>query len=667
MTLAAIALTLPVWRTCVDPSRTAKLLYSTPTFMAYRSGWETECLPALDDIRMIEQREGRTGPLTLWRGRVAELYVREAGVPRAIVTKHAEIVPQFAPEVLQAVYALTICDRPSRVLIMGLSAGVPLSTCLSFPVRELVCLEGDANLIQFVRGPLARETGFDPLSDDRVTVRQVSPELALMARREDYFDVVLSCPAASSLVDGAAEYTQEFYQRAARQLAKRGLFCQRFECVDYGPEPLQLVVKAMQSAFRKVIAIETASGELLLLAAHSDDLFVPNDFANRLEMSHVRAILAHSGLDWSVLLNQASFDHNALQEVCELSNLAANSTMNGLLAARSPMELMRWGNKLQEVQNLLQGKRTSPAPFAIEVARQRAAIPGQEMPLSRRSRLVEWLDESYVTRELLRRLEEVATQQKIVRENPDEHWWKYRKELRKQLQERPRSAVQQVKAIDERRKPHPEDVFRREYFLALGEAATRSQPTREQIAKVEKFLEPYDPLLSYFARQETAEMLGRTDADPVHELMYRLYVIYFAPAVDGSVRNVAKAIVATVKHPEAIPDDAQRFDTLNGLIQTLRVRWEIRQTMVESSSNKLLEDVDQSLLAVEKGIVALDKTWQSAGVSDEEWKTRRQMIERLLLRPLRTYRAEVHARQIRGEAQGQAIVDDALKLDDENE
>ena len=261
--LAGVALSIPAWHGCDDASRTAKLLFSTPTLLAYRFGWDIKHLPFLDDVRMIERREGASGPLTLWRGRVAELFVRDSGFPRAVLTKNSNAVPQFAPEVLQAVYSMVICDRPDRVLFLGLSAGVPLSTCLHFPIREAVCIEGDSNLISLVQGPLARETGYDPLSDDRVTLQRINPELSLLALPEKPFDVILSSPPPSSLTSGSPQFTQEFYLRASRQLAERGLFCQRFECVDYGLLPIQLVLKAMRGAFRQVIALEPTPGELL--------------------------------------------------------------------------------------------------------------------------------------------------------------------------------------------------------------------------------------------------------------------------------------------------------------------------------------------------------------------------------------------------------------------
>ena len=654
--LLLMAFSLPLWRFNDDASRTAKILFSTPAFVAYRSGWDVEQLSALDDIRMIHRQEGPSGSLTLWRGRVAELYVREAGVPRSVVTKNSEIVPQFAPEVLQAVYSMVLSERPGRILFLGLSAGVPLSTCLEFPIREAVCVEGDSSLIELVKGPLARETGIDPLTDDRVTLRRVSPELALMTKEPEPFDVILSSPLSSSMTDGAAAFTQEFYTRASSKLSDRGLFCQRFECVDYGPEPLRIVLKSMRRAFRQVIGIETAAGEFLLFGANAEDVFIPGELATRLELPHVLRILARSGLDWSTLLNQPTYDHEALGEVCDESRSPANSMFNSLLAAQTPMEVMRWANKQQEVQSVLTTTRLTKAPFWTEAVNGQPNMLENEIKLSRRSRLVEWLGDSRVSKELLRRLNEVTIQQNLVLENPDAHWWEYRNALRKQLQERPRTIVQQVKAIDQKPTLHPEDLRRRDYFVALGNAARRKKPTREQIANVEEYLQPYDPLLSYFARQEVADMLARCGEDAAQELAYRLHVIFFVPARDSSVRNVATALETVVNHPEAVPDNSVRFDVINGLIQTLRTRWETRQFISQTSVKKVLEDVDQSLIATEKGVTSLDEIAASAGVSDKEWQARKQVIEKLLLRPLRTYRGEVKSRQDRSQMQARALL-----------
>ena len=662
--LALVGLSVPLWQSHDDPARVAKLLFSTPAFLAHRSGWESHLLPLLDDTRMVFCTEGSHGPLTLWRSRGLELHLRENGVPRAVISVNTNVHPQFAPEVLQAALPLIMCDRPSRVLLLGASGGVPLSTCLHFPVQEAVCIEGDASLIKMLRGPIAQETGFDPLGDDRVRLLAAPPELALMARNEA-FDVILSSPPPSSVVSGGASFTAEFYRRASRRLADRGIFCQRFECLDYGPDPLRLVVQSLRRAFREVIAVETAAGELLLMATNSEGVFIPDDLPARLEAPHVRRLLAQSGLDWSAPLNFPTYDHAALGEICDEAHTWSNSSANGLLALKAPLDMMRWGTKLQDVQRMLTSTRTTPAPFWNREHGEKSNLLAGEVKLSRKSRFLEWLGDSRVSAELLRRLSEVVTQQKLVREHPESHWWEYRKALRQQLQDHPRSSIQQVRHIKGEKQAHPEDLTRKNYFEALGEAAQRAKPTDLQIATIEACLEPYDPLLSYFARQEIADLQARADTDASGELAHRLHVIFFAPAGEASTRNVATAIELLVRHPEAIPDDARRFDILNGLVQLLRTRWESRQNTPVLTVRRQLTDVDRSVVAIEKSVTAMNELASSANLSSADWATRKQVIDRILLRPLRAYRTNLQATATKTEGRTRAIIEQAAEAKSE--
>jgi hypothetical protein len=156
-------------------------------------------------------------------------------------------------------------------------------------------------------------------------------------------------------------------------------------------------------------------------------------------------------------------------------------------------------------------------------------------------------------------------------------------------------------------------------------------------------------LISYFARQEIADLQSRGETDPTAELMHRLHVIYFAPTVDGSTRNVVAAIDLMMKHPETIADPVRRYDTLNGLLQTLRNRWESRQSYAIKSAKRQLSDVDRSLVAVDKGIQTLAAWHADAQVSDADWATRKQVLERILQRPLHDYRTQLQANATRSE------------------
>lgn len=665
-----LALSVPMWSTHDNPSRMAKLLFSTPSFVAHRAGWDSRLLPVLDDARAIDQREGLHGPVTLWRSHGLELHLRDNGIPRAVISADTTSHPQFAPEVLQAVFPLVMVQHPNQILLLGASGGVPLATCLQFPVQQVVCAENDRHLMDVIRGPIARETGYDPFTDERARVITVPPALAVMAGGETY-DVILSSPPSSSIVAGGAMYTADHYQHASRCLAAGGIFCQRFECVDYGPEPLRLVVQAMRQGFREVIAIETAAGEFLLLGTNTAGVFVQEDLPARLETTHVRRLLARSGLDWSALLNFPAYDHAALGEICADVRTWTNTPANGILALRAPRELMRWGPKLHEAQTVLTAVRTSPAPFLSP--EQEAELAAGDLHLARKSRLLEWLGDRRISPDVLRRLSEVATQGKLVRENPESHWWEYRKALRQQLQSRARSAVQQVSHSTDDAPLHPEDERRKQYFIALGAAARQPRPTAEHIETIAAHLQPYDPLISYFARQEIADLQARGQVDAASELANRLHVIYFATAGDASTRNVAAALELLVQHPQAIADPARRFDTLNGLVQTLRTRWESRQSHAVKSPRRQLSDIDRSLVAIEKGVQSMESLHADAHLSTADWESRKQVIDRILLRPLRAYRSQLQTSALRSEGRTQASMNtesesyDAGTLDHEQQ
>jgi hypothetical protein len=215
--------------------------------------------------------------------------------------------------------------------------------------------------------------------------------------------------------------------------------------------------------------------------------------------------------------------------------------------------------------------------------------------------------------------------------------------------------VQQVSNLVDKSTLHAEDERRKDYFTALGLAA--QQPTAERIDAVEAHLQPYDPLVSYFARQEIADLQSRNEVDPASELVNRLHVIYFAPGVDASTRNVAAAIDLLVRHPEAVADSARRFDVLNGLVQTLRTRWESRQAYPVQSARRQLSDVNRSVVATDKAIQAMEAIHASADISAAEWSSRKQVIDRMLLRPLHGYRSQLQTTAERGENRTQAMRD----------
>ena len=621
---AALGLIVAAPQLCgkYDPARSARLLFWTNVFVAKRNGLDSSSLPVLDEGRNIAVFEGERGTYTVWKHRSVQFQVRESGVPKAIVSTNPDICPQYSAESMQAVLPLVLHEGPHRVLLLGMGCGVPLTTCLSFPVQEITCVESDPGLLDLLKTVIWPESEIEPLADDRVRLLRMDPALAVACQDQAY-DVIVSSPDQSALLQATPYSTLEFYQRAASCLADGGIFCQRFQRIDFGPQPIQVVVRTIQAAFRHVDAVETASGELVLLATNSTQGLHRDGFVERLQRPHVRKALSEIGWDWSVLLTLTVYRHELLAEFAEENSPGINTAANGKFAYRLPQEVMRWAPKWREAQTRLSKYRGSFLKGD--------GVDGNDP-------------------DLLRRLAELAGQQRLVARFPDQ-WFGYRDELRDQMKKPKHSVIQPVKGGPPRRKLHPDDKRRKNYFKALSFAAEEHPPAPQAIRRLAAYATPYDPLMSYFVHYEVAHLYSRTQPRDVQaELAHRLHLAYYADARDRSVRNIASALTLLVEHPSAAPEPIERFDHINALLQVLKIRWGIPGPAKPKNPRTTLNDIKKSVAALEISFEAMDKLTHELGLPETGWPARRQYLEKGLIRPLRTYRSRLlphHRRQLR--------------------
>lgn len=611
----------PLLRGMYDPARSARLLFSTNVFVAYRSGLDRQTLSVLDEGRPLAVKEAEQGTYTLWKHRGVQFQLRESGIPRAAVSTDTRCCPHFSAELMQAAMPLVLHEHPHRVLLLGLGGGVPLETCLSFPVEELTCVEGDRHLIELVQNRIWKRLAANPAADDRLRLLQLDPALAVLCADAEY-DVIISSPQASALMRATPYFTVEFYTRAADRLAEDGIFCQRFQQIDYGSWPLRIAARTIQAAFDNVAAVETASGEMILLATNSSKGLTREKLVERLQAPHVRRVLSQAGWDWSVALNLTAYGDTVLAEFARDGAAGMNTAGNGRFAFRLPQEVMRWGSKWQDLQQQL---------------------------WERRERILEWVGDDGEDPDVLRRLSEVAGQRKLMTVQPDE-WWVYRKTVRDQLKSHPRTLIQQVGHERPKHALHPEEKRRLRYFAALSKAVECEPPRSEDIRRVAEFAAPYDPLISYFLHQEVAALYARAgDRDPGAEFVHRLHAIHFADSRDRSVRNVAEALTLLLEYPETVADPSERWDHLNSLLQVLKLRWEARASTKPSSAGVALIDIEKSISAAETSFEAMDELTGRVNVPPDEWQARKDYLERTLVRPLRTYRDRIlpHHRRTR--------------------
>ena len=596
-----------------QPQRAAKALFDTNAFAAFRAGNETWKLPFYDEGRVIQTVEGTRGTYTLWRFRGSQLQIRESGIPKSLLSVNSEIAPQYSAEITHAVLPIALHRQPRRVMVLGASGGVQLATCLQSPIAEIVCVESDPALINICKQTLQRQTQWSALRSDNVEFVELEPVLAV-ASNERQFDVIVDSPEHSASIHAAPSFTRQYYQHIANRLDDEGLYCQRFAFVDVGASTMAAIMATLSTTFSQVAAIETAPGTTLFLASNSTRSFHRPELMSRLQSDHVRRILASAGWDWSTLLNLPTCESQHWATAVERMAPKINTVANGRLAFKMPLDVMRWAPKREEVHQMLANNST---------------------------RLLMWTGDVGTNEYIQNRMGELRSKQRIVTVYPDEYW-RYRSSIKDQLKKRPKAVIKQASNDPMKRKRHPEDQYRMEYLQTLGKAVKNRKPTMDELTAVAGFQEPFDPLISYFLHGELAEIAMRTRPRPItFELTHRLHKIYFSSASDRSVRNIVAALKMLAEHPEAIEDQAERFDHMNALLQMMQIRWNNRRSVSPSSSQIALHDIEQSISAVEAALESMAEIREKAELSERDWQARSAIIEKYLLRPLRTLRGKI--------------------------
>jgi len=591
------------------PETSEKVLFSTQTFLSLRAGVTPEQLPWLDDGRLAEQGESLNGRWSLWRHRGEQVVLREQGVTRDVLSTDTTIVPNSAAEVVPALLPMLLNPHAETVLILDLHPS-SMQTSASFPVHRVVAIHenvADASAVNALR-----KIGAIP-SEDEVTIRNVNRQLALAGRTEEPFDVIVSPVPLPMTTDGASQMTVEFYQSVAQNLSKDGLFSQRLAYQDLGPEFVTQIVSTMKTVFPQVMAVESISGELVLIGALNDRELIDVNLIEQLQLPQSRLVLSQIGWDWSVPFSRGTLDDLSLNAMTETAS-APQSVHASQFAFSMPIEVCRWGDKADGTRAVLSKHGDSLASILGDIP---------EM----------------VT--VKHRLDDTRHAQRVMVDNPDQ-FWAYRSVLKTQLKDRPRTKLMQVNGDGLKHALHPEDQRRKSYLLALGKVATQTDPSLEGIQSLDRFTSPYqfDPLVSHFVYHEIALLCERSSTPTTEvELVHRLHGIYYAPPQDHSVGLISRTMLILAEEVE-FTNNVQRFDQLNSLMEVLKYRWRVRFQTDQSQQAKYDPiDTDQSIKAVEMALDAMDELHAEANVSKHDWEIRRKIVDAQLLRPLKRHRS----------------------------
>ncbi|MBX3443409.1 MAG: hypothetical protein KF774_13470 [Planctomyces sp.] len=590
----------------------SRVLFSGFHFQAYSAGVAPAQLRHLDGARLVEHVASRDADWSVWSVRGESRSLHRNGVPRSITSVDPALCPQPATEVLSAVTPMILHPHPHRILVLSAESPAVAATCLAFPVEQVTILESDPCAARLARMALERIDPRISAGEERLEWC-AAPAMLAMASAERDWDLILAPQSPVAEFSAAGLMTVEHYRRVAARLAPEGMFCQRLSCVDLGMDSALTVVRSLQLAFGSVDLCETAPGEWLLLATQAP-IEVDESLIARLEKPHVRNVLAEAGWDWSILCGLREVPDAALRRQTE--SRGASTTGGGRLAFQAPLEVMRWAPKFEE----------------------------RRQWLARHSRaLADRLGESSALTDISQRLSDIQLAQQVLTDHPDQYW-AYRKWLKKRLQERPRAKVIQVADEGLRNGLHPEDARRKKYLATLG-TAVRDGATRSELESLAEFASPFDPLVSPFIDREVAMLERRLGgSEPGNEWRAWIRSVYFAPTTDVSVRNVCDAMRTLCERPDLVADPGARWDHHNALLEQLKARWQSRLAARDRLKYGVA-DAEHTLSAVTATFAAMDDLRDAAGVPEAEWTTRRALLERQLVRPVRSARSNQSAHE----------------------
>lgn len=602
-----------------NPTLSAKLLFDTAVFVAHQHESRTDTLPYLDEGRCIATAESNHGTLTFWRYRGHQIQTRESGIPHSSVSCDTNICTQPSAESLQAILPMVLHEGPARVLLLGMRSGAVLQTSIAFPLESIVCVDPDENVINAVAAQVLAHVTPNPLNDSRVTVEQAEPLLKLRSV-PDQADVIIAANDQQGTPQAATMNTAEFLTTASSALREGGLYCQPLDHADFGPDAFQIIVATWQSVFSEVAAIEIAPGKLLLVGTNSPSGIIRPGIVERLKRPNVRFALAQTGWDWSTPLRLSVYNDQGLSTAFDNNEAAISDVASSRLTCLLPWEVMRWGDKYSDTM-----KKLAPVAQTLQFT----------------------IGEDACSPEVKNRLAELTEQQELIHEHPDEYWY-YRRIVKERLTKTPQSELVQVKGEEPLHELQEDEKRRVDYFKALGTAAKQKKPGTADLNAIADFAAPHDPLISLFLHQELAELATRDrESHTEIELRHRLHRIYFTASSDQAVRNVIASIEILCDHPETISDDARRADQLDSLLQVLHDRWHNRGDTPPGSSRIVLNDIEQSVAAIDRAFEELESLCAARGYSLEQWQSRRLALEKSLLRPLQAYRTTLmphHAR-----------------------
>lgn len=604
--LVAAALGMGVVR--CRPDLAQRLLFNSTVLNAAVGGSDFHFLLQLDEGRLVGSAGGNRGPVQAWRYAGSQWQIRAAGIPKGVLSQDPNLFPRHTTDTLQAILPLVLHPHPRDVLLLGLGSGETLDVALTFPLEKVHCSEADTGLASLLSELRRTGTQNPGWHDSKLEQWSEGPTWAL-ARHAGNCDVILSLGDSPALLHDQPAFTREFYRSVAHRLAPDGIFCQRWTGIDYGPSALAVWLNTIRCVFTDMLLVQTSPGEYLCLATRSQTGLLKGRWERRLELPHVVARLAESGLDWSQVFHLPTIDLAGVVQLGAGAQGVVNSATSSLWPVVMPREMWRPASKVEENRQALE---------------------------SVTERLLSFHTDQAIQPDLKRRLAEVESQHDLMLRYPNQYW-AYRRTLREQVEKNPRTQIRAA-TLDPKKKIHSEDLRRLGYFQALGLAIKTKVP--EDIENLSAYRLPYDPMISYFVNLECAELYRfNPPVDPSLELTHRLRAIWFGAVRDASLRNILRTLEIARSEQLHHNSPEEQYDLLNALLQALYRRWEARVGIAPSSARELVREAGQTLQSIDATLDKMRTIAPAAGISLDQLHQRTAVLDSTLVRRVQIQRS----------------------------
>jgi spermidine synthase len=230
-------------------------------------------------------KDGRTASVSVQMGSDSGFTIATNGKPDASLHKmwFDEPLPDSARPALagdnatQALLALiTLAHAPQarEAAVIGHGAGMTTHFLLgSDDIERVTTIEIEPEMVEAAKLLLpANIRAFDDPRSELV----IDDARAFFATADRKFDVIVSEPSNPWVSGVSALFTEEFYARAAQQLAPGGVFGQWLHLYEIEDELVLGILKALSTQFRSYELYLTNDVDVLVVASNTDSLPTPD-------------------------------------------------------------------------------------------------------------------------------------------------------------------------------------------------------------------------------------------------------------------------------------------------------------------------------------------------------------------------------------------------------